>query len=242
MVKLNIKGSSFAAQYRRTTGRAIDSTDNWESKEEADRYAQNLEEEAYFPYDGQIITVKESGKTNLYTLVVDESITIQDGKKHFKLEPVASQSYADDRYLQKGIKDTLEKGVTSKGDIDIESGGLNVEKLTRLKGGVVVMADTDYGVTESEKENPENNNVMAIGLTEVPKNSGFGSTSLGEMDNTDESFDLVPDGNYIMQKRAGVFYPVKAAAGGGGTKLTLAFVTPSKMTAVHGMEALIKYT
>ncbi|UVS34737.1 hypothetical protein NXX87_00730 [Bacteroides faecis] len=200
MVKLNIKGSSFAAQYRRTTGRAIDSTDNWESKEEADRYAQNLEEEAYFPYDGQIITVKESGKTNLYTLVVDESITIQDGKKHFKLEPVASQSYADDRYLQKGIKDTLEKGVTSKGDIDIESGGLNVEKLTRLKGGVVVMADTDYGVTESEKENPENNNVMAIGLTEVPKNSGFGSTSLGEMDNTDESFDLVPDGNYIMQK------------------------------------------
>ena len=242
MVKLNIKGSSFAAQYRRTTGRAIDSTDNWESKEEADRYAQNLEEEAYFPYDGQIITVKESGKTNLYTLVVDESITIQDGKKHFKLEPVASQSYADDRYLQKGIKDTLEKGVTSKGDIDIESGGLNVEKLTRLKGGVVVMADTDYGVTESEKENPENNNVMAIGLTEVPKNSGFGSTSLGEMDNTDESFDLVPDGNYIMQKRAGVFYPVKAAAGGGGTKLTLAFVTPSNMTAVHGKEALIKYT
>ena len=80
MVKLNIKGSSFAAQYRRTTGRAIDSTDNWESKEEADRYAQNLEEEAYFPYDGQIITVKESGKTNLYTLVVDESITIQDGR------------------------------------------------------------------------------------------------------------------------------------------------------------------
>ena len=242
MTKLNIKGSSFAAQYRRTTGRAIDSTDNWESKEEADRYAQNLEEEAYFPYDGQIITVKESGKTNLYTLVVDESITIQDGKKHFKLEPVASQSYADDRYLQKGIKDTLEKGVTSKGDIDIESGGLNVEKLTRLKGGVVVMADTDYGVTESEKENPENNNVMAIGLTEVPKNSGFGSTSLGEMDNTDESFDLVPDGNYMMQKRAGVFYPVKAAAGGGGTKLTLAFVTPSNATAVYGKDTLIKYT
>lgn len=62
------------------------------------------------------------------------------------------------------------------------------------------------------------------------------------MDNTDESFDLVPDGNYMMQKRAGVFYPVKAAAGGGGTKLTLAFVTPSNMTAVHGKETLIKYT
>lgn len=241
MVKLNIKGSSFAAQYRRTTGRFIDSTDGWESLEEATRYAQNIEEEEYFPIDGQIITVKENGKTNAYILVPDESIPVTNKRKHYKLEPISSKSFGDDRYARKDIKDTFKKGFTSKEGCDIE-GGLNVGKMTRLSGGVVVMADTDYGVTESEKENPENSNVMAIGLTEVPKNSGFGSTSLGEMDNTDESFDLVPDGNYMMQKRAGVFYPVKAAAGGGGTKLTLAFVTPSNMTAVHGKETLIKYT
>ena len=196
---------------------------------------------AYAPYDGQMITVKENGKTNVYILVLDESLPLADKRVHCKLEPVASQSFGDDRYARKDIKDTFKKGFTSKEGCDIE-GGLNVGKMTRLSGGVVVMADTDYGVTESEKENPENSNVMAIGLTEVPKNSGFGSTSLGEMDNTDESFDLVPDGNYMMQKRAGVFYPVKAAAGGGGTKLTLAFVTPSNATAVHGKETLIKYT
>lgn len=241
MVKLNIKGSSFAAQYRRTTDRFIDSTDGWESLEEATRYAQNIEEEEYFPIDGQIITVKENGKTNAYILVPDESIPVTNKRKHYKLEPISSKSFGDDRYARKDIKDTFKKGFTSKEGCDIE-GGLNVGKMTRLSGGVVVMADTDYGVTESEKENPENSNVMAIGLTEVPKNSGFGSTSLGEMDNTDESFDLVPDGNYMMQKRAGVFYPVKAAAGGGGTKLTLAFVTPSNATAVHGKETLIKYT
>lgn len=241
MVKLNIKGSSFAAQYRRTTGRFIDSTDGWESLEEATRYAQNIEEEEYFPIDGQIITVKENGKTNAYILVPDESIPVTNKRKHYKLEPISSKSFGDDRYARKDIKDTFKKGFTSKEGCDIE-GGLNVGKMTRLSGGVVVIADTDYGVTESEKENPENSNVMAIGLTEVPKNSGFGSTSLGEMDNTDESFDLVPDGNYMMQKRAGVFYPVKAAAGGGGTKLTLAFVTPSNATAVHGKETLIKYT
>ena len=241
MVKLNIKGSSFAAQYRRTTDRFIDSTDGWESLEEATRYAQNIEEEEYFPIDGQIITVKENGKTNAYILVPDESIPVTNKRKHYKLEPISSKSFGDDRYARKDIKDTFNKGFTSKEGCDIE-GGLNVGKMTRLSGGVVVMADTDYGVTESEKENPENSNVMAIGLTEVPKNSGFGSTSLGEMDNTDESFDLVPDGNYMMQKRAGVFYPVKAAAGGGGTKLTLAFVTPSNATAVHGKETLIKYT
>ena len=121
--------------------------------------------------------------------------------------------------------------------------GLNVGKLTKLSGGVVVTAATNYSLAESEKENPENKSTMAIGLTEIPGNgSGFGSSSLGEMDNTDESFDTVPDGNYIMQKRAGVFYPVKSAATGGGTKLTLAFVTPSNATAVHGKETLIKYT
>jgi hypothetical protein len=236
-----IAGASFYLQYKRTRSLPIDSTSTWNSLEKATRYAQNIDTVAYAPYDGQMITVKENGKTNVYILVLDESLPLADKRVHCKLEPVASQSFGDDRYARKDIKDTFKKGFTSKEGCDIE-GGLNVGKMTRLSGGVVVMADTDYGVTESEKENPENSNVMAIGLTEVPKNSGFGSTSLGEMDNTDESFDLVPDGNYMMQKRAGVFYPVKAAAGGGGTKLTLAFVTPSNATAVHGKETLIKYT
>mgnify|MGYP002525797058 CR=1 FL=1 len=238
---LVIAGASFYLQYKRTRSLPIDSTSTWDSLEKATRYAQNIDTVAYAPYDGQMITVKENGKTNVYILVLDESLPLADKRVHCKLEPVASQSFGDDRYARKDIKDTFKKGFTSKEGCDIE-GGLNVGKLTKLSGGVVIMADTDYGVTESEKENPENSNVMAIGLTEVPKNSGFGSTSLGEMDNTDESFDLVPDGNYMMQKRAGVFYPVKAAAGGGGTKLTLAFVTPSNATAVHGKETLIKYT
>lgn len=238
---LVIAGASFYLQYKRTRSLPIDSTSTWNYLEKATRYAQNIDTVAYAPYDGQMITVKENGKTNVYILVLDESLPLADKRVHCKLEPVASQSFGDDRYARKDIKDTFKKGFTSKEGCDIE-GGLNVGKMTRLSGGVVVMADTDYGVTESEKENPENSNVMAIGLTEVPKNSGFGSTSLGEMDNTDESFDLVPDGNYMMQKRAGVFYPVKAAAGGGGTKLTLAFVTPSNATAVHGKETLIKYT
>lgn len=238
---LVIARASFYLQYKRTRSLPIDSTSTWNSLEKATRYAQNIDTVAYAPYDGQMITVKENGKTNVYILVLDESLPLADKRVHCKLEPVASQSFGDDRYARKDIKDTFKKGFTSKEGCDIE-GGLNVGKMTRLSGGVVVMADTDYGVTESEKENPENSNVMAIGLTEVPKNSGFGSTSLGEMDNTDESFDLVPDGNYMMQKRAGVFYPVKAAAGGGGTKLTLAFVTPSNATAVHGKETLIKYT
>ncbi len=238
---LVIAGASFFLQYKRTRSLPIDSTAVWDSLEKAEKYARNTDVVAYVPYEGQMITVKENGVISAYILVLDESFSTADKRVHCKLEPIVSLSHMDDRFMRKDIKDTFKKGFTSKEGCDVE-GGLNVGKMTRLSGGVVVMADTDYGVTESEKENPENSNVMAIGLTEVPKNSGFGSTSLGEMDNTDESFDLVPDGNYMMQKRAGVFYPVKAAAGGGGTKLTLAFVTPSNATAVHGKETLIKYT
>lgn len=238
---LVIAGASFFLQYKRTRSLPIDSTATWYSLEKATKYARNTDTVAYVPYEGQMITVKENGAISAYILVIDDSISTADKRVHCKLDPIVSLSHMDDRFMRKDIKDTFAKGFTSKEGCDIE-GGLNVGKMTRLSGGVVVMADTDYGVTESEKENPENSNVMAIGLTEVPKNSGFGSTSLGEMDNTDESFDLVPDGNYMMQKRAGVFYPVKAAAGGGGTKLTLAFVTPSNATAVYGKDTLVKYT
>ena len=165
---LVIAGASFYLQYKRTRSLPIDSTSTWNSLEKATRYAQNIDTVAYAPYDGQMITVKENGKTNVYILVLDESLPLADKRVHCKLEPVASQSFGDDRYARKDIKDTFKKGFTSKEGCDIE-GGLNVGKMTRLSGGVVVMADTDYGVTESEKENPENSNVMAIGLTEVPK-------------------------------------------------------------------------
>ena len=118
--------------------------------------------------------------------------------------------------------------------------------LLRANGGLIVRSDANKELSsdlaESAKENPENKSVMITSLMELPKSGGLGSSSLGEMDNTDESFDSVPDGNYMMQKRAGVYYPVKAAATGGGTKLTLAFVTPSNMTAVHGKDTPVKYT
>lgn len=101
-----------------------------------------------------MITVKENGKTNVYILVLDESLPLADKRVHCKLEAIASLSFSDDRYARKDIKDTFAKGFSSQEGCDIE-GGLNVGKLTKLSGGVVVMADTDYGVTESAKKIPK---------------------------------------------------------------------------------------
>ena len=56
MVKIN--GSSFALQYKRTTGRPIDSTETFKTLEDATSYARNTDAEEYFPYAGQIISVE----------------------------------------------------------------------------------------------------------------------------------------------------------------------------------------
>ena len=83
---LVIAGASFYLQYKRTRSLPIDSTSTWNSLEKATRYAQNIDTVAYAPYDGQMITVKENGKTNVYILVLDESLPLADKRVHCKLD------------------------------------------------------------------------------------------------------------------------------------------------------------
>lgn len=84
---LQISGASFALQYRRTNSKSIDSTEVWTTLADAQTYAANTDDVKYVPIDGQIISVTENNKT--YRLVPDESISTEDGKKHYKLEEIA---------------------------------------------------------------------------------------------------------------------------------------------------------
>ena len=69
---LDIKGSSFAGRYKRVNGYSIDSTDVWETLEEARVYARNTDTEPYVPYAGQVVSVIENG--TIYKLVKDDTI------------------------------------------------------------------------------------------------------------------------------------------------------------------------
>lgn len=84
---LQISGASFALQYRRTNSKSIDSTEVWTTLADAQTYAANTDDVKYVPIDGQVISVTENNKT--YRLVPDESISTEDGKKHYKLEEIA---------------------------------------------------------------------------------------------------------------------------------------------------------
>lgn len=106
MVKIN--GSSFALQYKRTTGRPIDSTETFKTLEDATSYARNTDAEEYFPYAGQIISV-EIGE-GVYKLVKDDTISEEDGRKHYRLSPIITEEEFGNKYLSK-IEDDEARGL-----------------------------------------------------------------------------------------------------------------------------------
>ncbi len=106
MVKIN--GSSFALQYKRTTGRPIDSTETFKTLEDATSYARNTDAEEYFPYAGQIISV-EIGE-GVYKLVKDDAISEEDGRKHYRLSPIIMEEESGNKYLSK-IEDDEARGL-----------------------------------------------------------------------------------------------------------------------------------
>lgn len=106
MVKIN--GSSFALQYKRTTGRPIDSTETFKTLEDATSYARNTDAEEYFPYPTQIISVESN--ESIYKLLRDDSISEADGRKHYRLSPIITEEESGNKYLSK-IEDDEARGL-----------------------------------------------------------------------------------------------------------------------------------
>lgn len=117
MVKIN--GSSFALQYKRTTGRPIDSTATFKTLEDATSYARNTDDEEYFPYPGQIISVEVDG--GIYKLLIDTEIPDTDGRKHYKLSPINTGEESDGKYISKIKNDEAKGNITFLAGIDVKT-------------------------------------------------------------------------------------------------------------------------
>ena len=98
-----------------------------------------------------MITVKDNGKISATSLCLMNLSLLQINVRTASWNLSHLKALVTTGTFVKTSKILSRKAFTSKEGCDIE-GGLNVGKLTKLSGGVVVMADTDYGVTESEKE------------------------------------------------------------------------------------------
>ncbi len=150
---LNIKGDSFAGRYKRVNAYSIDSTDVWETLEEARVYARNTDTEAYVPYAGQVVSVIENGM--IYKLVKDDSIPETDGKKHFKLAIIGSNNDNDDRYVRKDIAETIEKLMTFLEGINAK--GTSTLEQIKLVGDIISnnfsTGSTGFGIYKDEQGN-----------------------------------------------------------------------------------------
>nr|DAK10552.1 MAG TPA: tail protein [Caudoviricetes sp.]DAK56350.1 MAG TPA: tail protein [Caudoviricetes sp.] len=150
---LDIKGSSFAGRYKRVNGYSIDSTDVWETLEEARVYARNTDTEPYVPYAGQVVSVIENG--TIYKLVKDDTIPETDGKKHFKLSIIGSNNDNDDRYVRKDIAETIEKlmtfleGINAKGTSTLEQ----IKLVGDILSSNFATGSTGFGIYKDEQGN-----------------------------------------------------------------------------------------
>ena len=134
-------------------GYAIDSTDVWDTIEDAHIYARNTDTEAYVPYAGQVVSVLENGA--IYKLVKDDTIPDTDGKKHFKLAIIGSNNDNDDRYVRKDIAETIEKLMTFVEGINVK-GTATLSEITLLKNLVsknFAAGSTGFGITQDADGN-----------------------------------------------------------------------------------------
>ena len=142
---------------------------------------------------------------------------------------------------------TFLKGLISGGFAQFNSGLIVRSPLTnRELKSVVSDALTEAGNGNDEimfsalrEEGNGNEGIMSLSLTETGGGGDFGGT-IGEVDNMDEAFDTCADGTYILQKRNGIYYPVKGSAGA-GSKMTLSSVSSATPVFVYGSDAIITF-
>lgn len=146
------KGTPFGTMYKRTSSRSMDSSETFDSLEEARIYAKNANCEDV-PYPGQIITVKDKA----YLLKIDPDMPDDSAKGfyHCKLELMGSNNDNDDRYVRKDIAETIGKlmtfleGINAKGVSTLEQ----IQLLNDIVSTNFAAGSTGFGITKDEKGN-----------------------------------------------------------------------------------------
>ena len=149
MVK--ITGSALDLSYRRTTPYPVDASSVFDTIEDARVYARNTDTEAYVPYAGQIISVRENGKC--YQLVKDDTVTDYPERQHFKLVVIGNANDIDDAYLSRDKEDTAKelihflKGIDAHGESKVEdlttSGTVKSGDYAKGSSGYSIYKDAD---------------------------------------------------------------------------------------------------
>lgn len=153
MADLVLPGTPFGTTYKRTTPRPMDSSEIFDSIEDARVYARNTSK-AYVPYPGQIISVKGGA---VYKLVIDLEMPDDSTENvfHCKLDIIGGNNDNDDRYLRRDIAETVQKLMTFLEGINVK-GMATIEEITLLKNIVsqnFSIGSTGMGIYQDEAGN-----------------------------------------------------------------------------------------
>lgn len=199
MVKIN--GSSFALQYKRTTNRPIDSSEMFSTLEDAEAYARNTDEEEYFPYPLQIISVESEAK--LYVLINDPEIPVTDNRKHYKLSFLATEKDFSTSFLSKLNDDEAAglikflRGLISYGLIQAKSGLEVGEVMDSLIAGMGILLK-DGRIQADRMELRHSLTIQELIFNRLlAMESDYSFSEAGRI----ESVELLEDGTYLLLLR-----------------------------------------
>ena len=153
MGDLQLTGTPFSTTYKRTTPRPIDSSEIFDTIEDARVYARNTGK-TYVPYPGQIISVKGGA---VYKLVTDPEMPDDSAENvfHCKLDIIGGNNDNDDRYLRRDIAETVKKLMTFLEGINVK-GMATLEEITLLRDIVsqnFSAGSTGFGIYKDEAGN-----------------------------------------------------------------------------------------
>ena len=153
MDELQLTGTPFGTTYKRTTSRPMDSSEIFDTIEDARVYAKNTDK-IYVPYPGQIISVRGGA---VYKLVIDSEMSDDsaEGFYHCKLDIIGGNNDNDDRYVRKDIAETVQKLMTFLEGINVK-GMATLEEITLLRDIVsqnFAKGSTGFGIYRDESGN-----------------------------------------------------------------------------------------
>lgn len=132
-----------------------------------------------------------------------------------------------DVYLSKTDDDQAAGLITFNKGIVAKTRQSSDELLSTASTGII-----EYGAVEE--------GFVATGIIEISEAVG-GATTLGGLNNVDDSFDTLADGTFAFEMKDGVLHPISVSNIGGGGIVKLVYVSDGITTVSYGNDTFIKF-
>ncbi|NDV58060.1 leucine-rich repeat protein [Bacteroides sp. 519] len=145
----------------------------------------------------------------------------------------------DNAVLRKDQDDETAHHLTV-GGLLVKSPITHSQSRSHLSSGIEEQGNQE-ALSASIVEETNNPDILSKALVEETTSAGFEGSTLGCLDNVDESFDALPNGKYAFEKKNGILYPVASGNFVAPNVMNLTFISPGIMTIAGGNPAVLEF-